>query len=262
MESQLRQVSGAFAELLDERFGDWGLTRSERDVAWFTDQGPQHRRDRQAARHQRGHGQGALQRDLPQGRGQRADAAPEPVHRGPDGRARRAARPGRSRRSRSSRRRPGDAGADRRRRLRLAGGPAFGVGSRGGRGRGREQARIRYVMDKFEIGDLVVAGVGVDAHGRGGGGRGAGRLRLVPRGRDRPRRLRRAAAEEVGAPRGGRPAGARRGRRRSPGAASARAAASPIAPRGSARRATEQAARGKPGWDGKPREKKYFRKDG
>ncbi|MGV1015332.1 MAG: helix-turn-helix transcriptional regulator, partial [Methyloceanibacter sp.] len=39
MESQLRQVSGAFAELLDERFGDWGLTRSERDVAWFTIKG-------------------------------------------------------------------------------------------------------------------------------------------------------------------------------------------------------------------------------
>ena len=39
MESRLRQVSGAFAELLDERFGDWGLTRSERDVAWFTIKG-------------------------------------------------------------------------------------------------------------------------------------------------------------------------------------------------------------------------------
>ena len=39
MESRLRQLSGAFAELLDERFGDWGLTRSERDVAWFTIKG-------------------------------------------------------------------------------------------------------------------------------------------------------------------------------------------------------------------------------
>ena len=39
MESRLRQVSGAFAALLDERFGDWGLTRSERDVAWFTVKG-------------------------------------------------------------------------------------------------------------------------------------------------------------------------------------------------------------------------------
>jgi DNA-binding CsgD family transcriptional regulator len=39
MESQLRHLSGAFAELLDERFGEWGLTRSERDVAWFTIKG-------------------------------------------------------------------------------------------------------------------------------------------------------------------------------------------------------------------------------
>jgi DNA-binding CsgD family transcriptional regulator len=39
MESRLRQLSGAFAELLDERFGEWGLTRSERDVAWFTIKG-------------------------------------------------------------------------------------------------------------------------------------------------------------------------------------------------------------------------------
>jgi DNA-binding CsgD family transcriptional regulator len=39
MEGKLRQVSGAFAALLDERFGDWALTRSERDVAWFTIKG-------------------------------------------------------------------------------------------------------------------------------------------------------------------------------------------------------------------------------
>jgi DNA-binding CsgD family transcriptional regulator len=39
MESRLRQLSGAFAELLDERFGEWSLTRSERDVAWFTIKG-------------------------------------------------------------------------------------------------------------------------------------------------------------------------------------------------------------------------------
>jgi len=39
MESQLRQVSGAFAELLDQRFAEWGLTPSERDVAWFTIKG-------------------------------------------------------------------------------------------------------------------------------------------------------------------------------------------------------------------------------
>ena len=39
IEGQLRKLSGAFAELLDERFGEWGLTRSERDVAWFTIKG-------------------------------------------------------------------------------------------------------------------------------------------------------------------------------------------------------------------------------
>jgi DNA-binding CsgD family transcriptional regulator len=39
MESQLRQVSGAFAELMEERFAEWGLTRAERDVAWFTIKG-------------------------------------------------------------------------------------------------------------------------------------------------------------------------------------------------------------------------------
>lgn len=39
VESRLRQVSGAFAELLEERFTGWGLTRSERDVAWFTIKG-------------------------------------------------------------------------------------------------------------------------------------------------------------------------------------------------------------------------------
>jgi DNA-binding CsgD family transcriptional regulator len=39
MEGQLRQVSGAFVELLEERFGEWGLTPSERDVAWFTVKG-------------------------------------------------------------------------------------------------------------------------------------------------------------------------------------------------------------------------------
>ena len=39
MESRLRGLSGAFAELLTERFEEWGLTRSERDVAWFTIKG-------------------------------------------------------------------------------------------------------------------------------------------------------------------------------------------------------------------------------
>jgi DNA-binding CsgD family transcriptional regulator len=39
IERQLREASGAFAELLDERFAEWGLTPSERDVAWFTIKG-------------------------------------------------------------------------------------------------------------------------------------------------------------------------------------------------------------------------------
>ncbi len=39
MEDQLRRASGAFAALLDQRFTEWGLTRSERDVAWFTIKG-------------------------------------------------------------------------------------------------------------------------------------------------------------------------------------------------------------------------------
>ncbi|MHA3979940.1 helix-turn-helix transcriptional regulator [Halovulum sp. GXIMD14794] len=36
VESQLRAASTAFAELLEERFEEWGLTPAERDVAWFT----------------------------------------------------------------------------------------------------------------------------------------------------------------------------------------------------------------------------------
>ena len=39
VEGQLRQVSGAFAELMEQRFAEWGLTPSERDVAWFTIKG-------------------------------------------------------------------------------------------------------------------------------------------------------------------------------------------------------------------------------
>ena len=34
-DEQLRLVSGVFMELLEERFDDWGLTPSERDVALF-----------------------------------------------------------------------------------------------------------------------------------------------------------------------------------------------------------------------------------
>jgi DNA-binding CsgD family transcriptional regulator len=39
VEGRLRQVSSAFAELLEQRFAQWGLTPSERDVAWFTIKG-------------------------------------------------------------------------------------------------------------------------------------------------------------------------------------------------------------------------------
>jgi DNA-binding CsgD family transcriptional regulator len=39
MAEQVRAASSAFAELLEERFAEWGLTPSERDVAWFTIKG-------------------------------------------------------------------------------------------------------------------------------------------------------------------------------------------------------------------------------
>ena len=35
VESQLRAASGAFIELLEDKFDDWGLTPAERDVALF-----------------------------------------------------------------------------------------------------------------------------------------------------------------------------------------------------------------------------------
>ena len=39
VEGQLRLASGAFAELLEERFREWGLTPAERDVALFSIKG-------------------------------------------------------------------------------------------------------------------------------------------------------------------------------------------------------------------------------
>ena len=39
VEEQLRVASGAFADLLEERFKEWGLTPAERDVAWFAVKG-------------------------------------------------------------------------------------------------------------------------------------------------------------------------------------------------------------------------------
>jgi DNA-binding CsgD family transcriptional regulator len=38
-EAKLRAASGAFMELLEERFGEWGLTPAERDVALFAIKG-------------------------------------------------------------------------------------------------------------------------------------------------------------------------------------------------------------------------------
>ncbi len=39
IEAQLRVASGAFAEILEERFADWGLTPAEREVALFAIKG-------------------------------------------------------------------------------------------------------------------------------------------------------------------------------------------------------------------------------
>jgi len=39
MEAKIRRASGALADLLNERFSEWGLTPSERDVAWFSVKG-------------------------------------------------------------------------------------------------------------------------------------------------------------------------------------------------------------------------------
>jgi DNA-binding CsgD family transcriptional regulator len=38
-EERLRRASGAFADLLEERFAEWGLTAAERDVALFSIKG-------------------------------------------------------------------------------------------------------------------------------------------------------------------------------------------------------------------------------
>jgi DNA-binding CsgD family transcriptional regulator len=39
VEEKLHRASGAFTELLEERFADWGLTTAERDVALFAIKG-------------------------------------------------------------------------------------------------------------------------------------------------------------------------------------------------------------------------------
>jgi DNA-binding CsgD family transcriptional regulator len=39
MRGKLSKAAGAFSDLLEDRFSEWGLTPSERDVAWFTIKG-------------------------------------------------------------------------------------------------------------------------------------------------------------------------------------------------------------------------------
>lgn len=39
IEDQLRAASGAFMELMEDRFSEWGLTSAERDVALFSVKG-------------------------------------------------------------------------------------------------------------------------------------------------------------------------------------------------------------------------------
>ena len=87
LESQLRAASGAFLELLEEKFDHWSLTPAERDVALFSIKGVSTAGDRRSAQHLRRHGQGADKCDLPQGRRVRPSPIVEPLHRRPDGRA-------------------------------------------------------------------------------------------------------------------------------------------------------------------------------
>ena len=119
------------------------------------------------------------------------------------------------------------------------------------------RARARYVMEKFEIGDLVVLASGsmrmavegvedgrvacVWCH-EGEIGRDAFDTRLLKKWEFRE--------EEPRAPRGEGAGKPWRGDREGTGKPYHRAAAGDDRPRG------------KPGWDGKPREKKFFRKDG
>lgn len=53
VESELRVASGAFQELLEDRFTQWALTPAERDVALFAIKGPQQRRSPRCGRRPR-----------------------------------------------------------------------------------------------------------------------------------------------------------------------------------------------------------------
>jgi hypothetical protein len=120
-------------------------------------------------------------------------------------------------------------------------------------------------MDKFEIGDLVVLTAGsmrmaveaVDGEQvacvwchEGEIGRDSFNAKLLKKWEVREDDHRPARAEGGGKPyRGDREGGAKPYQRRTP---------ERDAERGGAR---DEKPRGKPGWDGKPREKKFFRKD-
>lgn len=82
-EERLRVASGAFMELLNERFTQWGLTRAEADVALFAIKGL----STAEIAALRGTSEGTVkadQCDLPQGRRDRASATPVAVHRRAD----------------------------------------------------------------------------------------------------------------------------------------------------------------------------------
>jgi uncharacterized protein YodC (DUF2158 family) len=126
--------------------------------------------------------------------------------------------------------------------------------------------RVRYGMDKFEIGDLVTLASGsmrmaVEAvdEGRvacvwcheGEIGRDAFDARLLKKWEHREDDARPARAEGGAKPyRGDREGGGKPYRAGESGGKPYRAGGDDKPPRG------------KPGWDGKPREKKFFRKDG
>ena len=250
MESQLRQVSGAFAELLDERFGEWGLTRSERDVAWFTIKGLSIAEIARLRGTSEGtvkaHSNAIYRKAGVSGRTQLLSLFIEDLM----GERRRPAGP-----SRRPDRSVAPSGA-------TCAGARFGLAGRGHRRRQRRAAggrgsERRYVMEKFEIGDLVVLASGsmrmaveavdearvacVWCH-EGEIGRDAFDARLLKKWEYREE-------EQAGARRGRRQAVARRARGRRQAVSRRRGG-------------DERPPRGKPGWDGKPREKKFFRKDG
>ena len=153
VESRLRQVSGAFAALLEERFAGWGLTRSERDVAWFTIKGLSIAEIARLRGTSEGtvkaHSNAIYRKAGVSGRTQLLslfiedlmDGAPQP----------RALRPPR----RSPRDRSGGAACPGRRRRRKPP-PESGAAVPPGGRRAGAGARARYGMEKLEIGDLVV----------------------------------------------------------------------------------------------------------